>query len=117
MAELFLHITLVDFGRGGKAGPQRVPGKQGCPFGFRKIAPHAGRQRRLLDEARHLLVVEPIRSWVSDRDEVQPKKEDRAAIGLKNCDIFLVVKRGLPWLCREPLNRDFASRTVTDRWT
>ena len=55
---MFLHMTLVDFSGGGEAGTQRMAGKQRPAPGFRQITAHPGRQRRPLDEAGHLLVVQ-----------------------------------------------------------
>ena len=54
---MFLHMTLVDLGRGGKAGAQRMTGKNLAVLGLGQIATHAGGECRLLDEAGDLLVV------------------------------------------------------------
>ena len=59
MAELFLDITLVDLGRGGEAGAQRMAGKQLYPFGLGQLAANAGGKNGLLDEAGDLLVLQP----------------------------------------------------------
>lgn len=61
MAKLLQDVTLIDLGRRGEAGAQRVTGKFLAPLGLRKIAAHAGGTRRLLDEACHLLTVQTVR--------------------------------------------------------
>ena len=55
MAELLLHMALIDLCGGGEAGPQQMAGKERAALGLRQVAAHAGRQRRPLDETRHLL--------------------------------------------------------------
>lgn len=62
MSEMLLHITLVDLGRRGETSAQRVTGKFQPALDLRKIAANAGDERRLLHQARHLLVVKPIRA-------------------------------------------------------
>ena len=56
MAELLLHIALVDFGRGGGAGAQRMPGKFLLPLSLGKIAAHAGGECRSLDQPGNMFV-------------------------------------------------------------
>ena len=56
MAELFLDVALIDFGRGCKAGAQRMTGEQFYPFGLGQLAANAGGKNGLLDEAGNLLV-------------------------------------------------------------
>ncbi len=50
MAELLLHLALVDLGRGGEAGAQRMPGELFLPLAFGQIAAHPGGHRGSLDE-------------------------------------------------------------------
>ena len=60
MAELLLHIALVDLGRGGEAGAQRMAGEFPLPFGFGKVGADAGGKRGALDQAGDMLVGEPV---------------------------------------------------------
>ncbi len=105
MAELLLHIALVDLGRGGEAGAQRMAGKQLSALALRQIAAHAGGQRGALDEPGDLLVVEPIgadclalpghpaeQRAVRDAAELQPglQRHDRAGgVGRAAADLDL----------------------------
>lgn len=59
MAELLLHVTLLDVGRRGKSGAQRVAREQQRPLPFREIGGDAGGDRHLLDQAGDVLVGEP----------------------------------------------------------
>lgn len=61
MAKLVLDMPLIDLGGGSESGAQRMASELLRAFNLRKIAAHPGGKRRLLDETRHLLVVEPIR--------------------------------------------------------
>lgn len=62
MAELLLDVALVDLGRGGEAGAQRMPGELRLPLALRQIGPDAGGQGRAFDQPRDLLIAEPIGS-------------------------------------------------------
>ena len=57
---MLLYMAFIDFGGRGETGAQRMPGKFLASLLLGKIALHVGRQRRLLDEACHLLVVEAL---------------------------------------------------------
>lgn len=59
MAELLLRMAFVHIGGRGQSGTQRVPGELAATRRFRQVAPHAGGQHRLLDQAGHLPVVQP----------------------------------------------------------
>lgn len=59
MAELLLHVTLLDVGRRGKSGAQRLAREQQRPLPFREIGGDAGGDRHLLDQAGDVLVGEP----------------------------------------------------------
>ena len=60
MAKLLLHVALVDLGRGGEAGAQRMAGEFLRSLALRQIATHAGCQRGALDEAGNFLVIKPL---------------------------------------------------------
>ena len=60
MAELLLHIALVDLGRGGEAGAQRMAGKLLLAFALGQIAADTGGEGRSLDQPGDLLVSQPI---------------------------------------------------------
>ncbi len=57
-------MPFVDLGGRGGTSAQWVAGEFQPALDVRKIATYTGGQRRLLDEARHLLVVEPIRTHI-----------------------------------------------------
>ena len=62
MAELFLHMALVDLCRGGEAGAQRMAGEFLRPFALGEIAAYTGGERGTLDQPGDLLVVQPLRA-------------------------------------------------------
>lgn len=93
MAELLLHVALVDLGRRGQAGTQRVARELFSAFDLGEVGAHAGSRGRLLDEARHFLIEQPVRAdilalagdpseerTVRDPCKVQPglQRDDRA---------------------------------------
>lgn len=57
---MLLHIALVDFGRGGEAGAQRMARKLLFPLAFGEIAAHTGGQDRALDQPGYLLIVKSL---------------------------------------------------------
>lgn len=61
MAKLFLHIALVDLGRGGKAGAQRVAGKLLLALELCELRPDAGGEGHALDQPGDLLVGQTVR--------------------------------------------------------
>ena len=50
VAELPLHITLVDLGGRGKARAQGMAGEFRLPLALAEVAAHAGRERRMFDQ-------------------------------------------------------------------
>ncbi|MBB4123622.1 hypothetical protein GGR30_003570 [Martelella radicis] len=61
MAELFLDVALVDFGRRGEDRSQGVTGKPFYPFGLWQLAANAGSKNGLLDQAGNLLIKKTVR--------------------------------------------------------
>lgn len=61
MTELLLHIAFFNLGGRGEASAQRVTRELSGTIRLAEIAAHAGGQGRFLDEARDLLVMQPIR--------------------------------------------------------
>jgi|UPI0006479C6F hypothetical protein len=62
MAELLLHMTLIDFGRGGQTGAQRMTGEFGRPLVFAEVTMQAGGKGCGLDEAGDRVVIGAVRS-------------------------------------------------------
>jgi Replication protein C C-terminal region len=56
VAELLLHVALVDLGRGGEAGAQRMPGELSFALAFGQIAAHAGGERGAFDQSGNVFV-------------------------------------------------------------
>ena len=55
VAELLLDVALVDLGRGGEAGAQRVAGEKGRALGLGQVAAQAGGGGGALDQALSLI--------------------------------------------------------------
>ena len=60
VAELLLHIALVDLGRGGEAGAQRMPGELPFPLSLGQVAAHAGGERGVFDQSGDVFVGQPL---------------------------------------------------------
>lgn len=91
VAELLLDVALVDLGRGGEAGAQRVAGEQGRALGLGQVAAQAGGGGGALDQAGDLAVVEPHRpdraALAGDAAKERPLADAREAQpGLQRLD-------------------------------
>jgi hypothetical protein len=62
VAELFLHVALIDFGGAGETGPQGMACEFLRPFGFRQAGADAGGERRALDQPGDVPVGQPVES-------------------------------------------------------
>ena len=56
--ELLLHIALLDFGRRGQPGAQRMTGEEGAALAFAKIGPHAGGEDRRFDQTGDMTIIQ-----------------------------------------------------------
>src|SRR5271170_1572856 len=56
VAELLLDVALVDLGRGGEAGAQRMPGELSFALAFGEIAAYAGGERGAFDQSGNVFV-------------------------------------------------------------
>ena len=79
MAELLLHVALVDLGRGGEAGAQRMAREFLLPFAFRQIAADAGGQRGAFDQTGDVPVGQPLGADLAadDTPEHRPDRNPR----------------------------------------
>ena len=93
VAELPLDVALIDLGRCGEAGPQRMSGELLAPFAFGEIAADTGGERGALDQPSDMPVGQPVGAGffaatcdpaeqrsVGDARELEPgrKGDDRA---------------------------------------
>ena len=60
MADLLLHMTLIDLARGGPGRAQRMTGEFGRTLVLTEVAMQAGGQGRGLDKAGDRLVIEAL---------------------------------------------------------
>ena len=60
VAELLLDVALIDLGRGGEAGAQRMSGEFLAPLAFGEIAADAGGKRGALDQPGDVPVGQPV---------------------------------------------------------
>ena len=79
---MFLDVTFVDLRRTGQSSAQRMPGKQRAAFLCGQVCANAALQHSLLDQARHMFVIQPIgqgafavaRCAGKDRAKVDPRR-------------------------------------------
>src|SRR5208283_6017105 len=79
MAELLLHIALVDLGRGGEAGAQRMAREFLLPLAFCQIAADAGGHGGVLDQTGDVPVGQPLGAdfTADDPPEHRPDRNPR----------------------------------------
>ena len=79
VAELLLHIALVDLGRGGEAGAQRMAGEFFLPLALGEVAAHPGGKRGVLDQTGDVPVGQPLGADLAaaDATEHRPDRDPR----------------------------------------
>ena len=60
VAQMLLNVGLLDLGRGGEAGAQRMAAEREPPLALAKVAAKAGGQGACLDEPHDVLVGQPL---------------------------------------------------------